>query len=64
MIDISTNSYFSFFLYQLIDFINLGSNAAIDTLNYTNNPFLDCSISALQLTEYLDPVSPELKAPV
>jgi hypothetical protein len=60
-IDVSTNSYFTFFLYQMIDFID-PSNVAIDGVNYTNNPFSDCSISALQMTEYSQPVSPDLKA--
>jgi hypothetical protein len=65
--DISTNSYFNFFLYQLVDFIDpthVGATSEIDGVNYTNNAFHDCSISALQLTEYLHPVSPDLKAPV
>lgn len=46
----------------MIDFID--TSTPIDGVNYTNNPFNDCSINALQLTEYLQPVSPDLKSPV
>ena len=66
MVDVSTNSYFDFFLYQMIDFIDtnttVGLIGLIDGVNYTNNPFSDCSISALQLAEYSQPVSPDLKS--
>lgn len=66
--DVSTNSDFNFFLYQLLDYINTGSDKSITStingVNYTNNPFFDCSISTLQMTEYLEPVSPDLKATV
>jgi hypothetical protein len=61
---VTTNSYFDFFLYQLINFIDVNPVATIDGVNYTNNPFSDCSISALQMTEYSQPVSPDLKATV
>lgn len=67
MLDISTNSVFNFFLYQLVNYndpSNVGVFSAIDGVNYTNNPFLDCSVSNLQLTEYLEPVSSDLKATV
>src|SRR5277367_2818281 len=61
-VDVSTNSYFNFFLYQMISFVD--TSTPIDGVNYTNNPFSDCSVNALQLTEYLQPVSPDLKSPV
>jgi hypothetical protein len=64
IVDVTTNSYFDFFLYQLINFIDVNPVATIDGVNYTNNPFSDCSISALQMTEYSQPVSPDLKATV
>jgi hypothetical protein len=67
-LDVSTNSDFKFFLYQLINYINTGADKAITStingVNYTNNQFFDCSLSTLQMTEYLEPVSPELKAAV
>jgi hypothetical protein len=65
MVDVSTNSEFNFFLYQLINYINTGQDNAITStingINYTNNAFFDCSLSTLQMTEYLEPVSPDLK---
>jgi hypothetical protein len=68
MVDVSTNSEFNFFLYQLLNYIDLTADSAITTtingVNYTNNPFFDCSLSTLQMTEYLEPVSPDLKATV
>jgi hypothetical protein len=64
-LDVSTNSEFNFFLYQLVDYINTGPDKSITNtingVNYTNNPFFDCSLSTLQMTEYLEPVSPDLK---
>jgi hypothetical protein len=63
--DVSTNSEFNFFLYQLVNYINTGPDrfitSTINGVNYTNNPFFDCSLSTLQMTEYLEPVSPDLK---
>jgi len=65
MVDVSTNSDFNFFLYQLINYINTGPDnnitSTINGINYTNNAFFDCSLSTLQMTEYLEPVSPDLK---
>lgn len=66
--DVITSSGFAFFLYQLLNYIKptpldvLGS--PINELNYTNNPFFDCSLSSLQMAEYLEPVSSELKTTV
>jgi hypothetical protein len=65
----TTNSEFTFFLYQLLDYISLGNSAdtvgsPLNELDYVNNQFLDCSLSALQMVEYLEPVSPQLKATV
>jgi len=65
MVDVATNSEFNLFLYQLINYINTGQDSAITStingINYTNNAFFDCSLSTLQMTEYLEPVSPDLK---
>jgi hypothetical protein len=67
-VDVSTNSEFNFFLYQLLNYINTGADkgltSTINGVNYTNNPFFDCSISTLQMTEYLEPVPLELKSTV
>jgi hypothetical protein len=64
-LDVSTNSDFNLFLYSLVNYINTGSDKAITSsingVNYTNNPFFDCSLSTLQMTEYLEPVSTDLK---
>lgn len=63
----ATNSSFNFYLYQLVDFqdsSHTGTGSDIDGVNYTNNAFTDCSITYLKLTEYLYPVSDDLKATV
>jgi hypothetical protein len=67
IIDFATNSTFNFFLYQLVNFIDpshKGPISAINGVNYTNNAFTDCSITYLQLTDYLYPVSEDLRATV
>lgn len=68
-LDMYTSSDFTFFLYQLLDYIQpvQASNTAfspINELNYSNNPFSDCSLTTLQMVEYLEPVSPQLKSTV
>jgi hypothetical protein len=67
--DMTTSSDFTFFLYQLLDYISLETSvntvvSPLNELNYVNNQFLDCSLSTLQMVEYLEPVPPQLKATV
>jgi hypothetical protein len=59
-----TSSSYRFFLYELVDFVDPTQIAPINGLNYSGNTFSDCFTSTLQMTEYLDPVPPELKATV
>jgi len=59
-----TNSDYRFFLYELVDFLDPTQAAPINGVNYSNNAFSDCYMSTLEITEYLDPVPPELKATV
>jgi hypothetical protein len=69
-VDMTTSSEFDFFLYQLLNYISLEPQTSatfvspLNELNYVNNEFLDCSLSTLQMVEYLEPVPPQLKATV
>jgi len=66
-VDFATNSNYTFFLYQLVDFIDPthnGATSSIDALNYSNNPFSDCTVHSLSLSAYLNPVALELESPV
>ena len=64
-----TNSYFNFFIYQFIDF-TLGQNDAIefadiiDTFNYSNNAFRQCTVNTLALSDYDQTVPNDLKSTV
>jgi len=68
MLDVITSSEFAFFLYQLFNYINPGPlnilGSPINELTYVNNSFFDCSLSLLQMVEYLEPVSSDLKTTV
>jgi len=70
MLDVITSSEFAFFLYQLVNYISSESGpvntagSPINELTYVNNPFFDCSLSLLQMVEYLEPVSSDLKTTV
>ena len=66
-LDFTTNSNFGFFLYQLVNFIDPTHNLAvgsIDTLNYSNNAFTECTVHSLSMSVYLTSVGLELEAPV